>query len=72
MLFSDLKQYEEAIPRLEEVHLICRKVFGDKHERTVNVAKDVAFTHMAQQSRRGEILWATTIACAASAGWSRR
>jgi tetratricopeptide (TPR) repeat protein len=44
VLFSDLKQYEEAVPRFEKVLAIYQKVFGDKHERTVLAAMDLALT----------------------------
>ncbi len=55
VLFAELKQYEEAIP-LEEVLAICRKVYGDNHERTVGLANDLAIMRLqAQQSLRGDI-----------------
>ena len=53
VLFADLKQYEEAIPRFEEALAIRQKVFGDQHERTVDVAKALASARLlAQQSNR--------------------
>ena len=42
MLFASLKQYEEAIPRFEEVLAICQRVFGDQHARTVQTAEELA------------------------------
>jgi hypothetical protein len=55
-LFAHLKHYEEAIPRFKEVLAIFQKVYGDNHERTVVVAKDLAFVRQqAQQSLRGDI-----------------
>ena len=42
MLFTNLKQYEEAIPRLEEVLVIRQKVFGGHHKCTVETTKELA------------------------------
>jgi tetratricopeptide (TPR) repeat protein len=53
LLFANLKQYEEAIPRYEEVLAIQQRVFGEKHERTLQTAKDLAEAQqLAKQSRR--------------------
>jgi tetratricopeptide (TPR) repeat protein len=55
-LFADLKQYEEAIPRLEEALAIRQKVYGEQHERTVRIAKELArVCQLAAQSDRGAI-----------------
>ncbi len=55
-LFADLKQYEEAIPRMEEVLAIEKRVFGDQHERTAQTAKQLAMVRqLAAQSDRGAI-----------------
>ncbi len=55
-LFGQLKQYEEAIPRFEEVLAICQRVYGHKHERTVVVGKELKFLqHQAKQSHRERI-----------------
>jgi tetratricopeptide (TPR) repeat protein len=35
LLFARLKQYEEAIPRLEEALAIRQRMFADQHKRTV-------------------------------------
>jgi hypothetical protein len=54
--FAKLKQYEEAIPRLEEALAIEQRVFGDQHERTVDTAKMLAeVRQLAVQSDRGAI-----------------
>ena len=39
MLFFKLKQYEEAIQRLEEVLPIFQRVYGNKHQRTVGLPR---------------------------------
>jgi hypothetical protein len=56
LLFARLKQYEEAIPRVEEALAIRQRVFGDQHERTVQTAKDLAEVRpLAAQSDRSAI-----------------
>jgi hypothetical protein len=56
LCFFNLKQYEEAIPRLEEVLAIERRVFGDQHQITVDTAKALAEARqLAAQSHRGAI-----------------
>ncbi len=40
---SSLKRYEEALPRFEEVLAIRQKVFGARHERTIEVVVELAF-----------------------------
>jgi tetratricopeptide (TPR) repeat protein len=55
-LFANLKQYEEAIPRLEEALAICQRVFGDQHEQTLMTAKKLTEARqLAAQSDRGAI-----------------
>jgi tetratricopeptide (TPR) repeat protein len=53
VLLCDLKQYEEDIPRCEEALTIRQSVFGDKHEHTLMIVKELADArHWAQQSNR--------------------
>ncbi len=55
-LFADLKQYEEAISRLEEALAICQRVYGEQHESTVAIAKELTKVRiLAAQSDRGAI-----------------
>jgi tetratricopeptide (TPR) repeat protein len=55
-LSANLRQYEEAIPRLEEALAIEQRVYGDQHERTVETAEELARVHrLAAQSDRGAI-----------------
>jgi tetratricopeptide (TPR) repeat protein len=55
-LFANLRQYEEAIPRLEEALAIEQRVFGDQHDRTVETAEELArVRQLAAQSDRGAI-----------------
>jgi hypothetical protein len=42
VLFDQLKQYEEAIPRYQEALIIYQRVFGDQHEHTVALAQRLA------------------------------
>ncbi len=39
VLFDELKQYKEAIPRYGEALIIYQRVFGDRHEHTVVTAQ---------------------------------
>ncbi len=55
-LFADLKQYEEAITRLEQALTVRQRVFGDQHDRTVETAEELTeVRHLAAQSDRGTI-----------------
>jgi tetratricopeptide (TPR) repeat protein len=51
-LLAKLKQFEEAIPRMEEALAICQRVFGGQHERTVQTA---LVRQLAAQSNRDAI-----------------
>jgi tetratricopeptide (TPR) repeat protein len=42
LLFDELKQYEEAIPRYEGALLIYQRVYGDQHQRSVRLAQYLA------------------------------
>jgi tetratricopeptide (TPR) repeat protein len=55
-LFARLKQYEEAIPRMEEALAIRQRVYGDQHDLTVQTAKRLAeVRQLASQSDRDAI-----------------
>jgi tetratricopeptide (TPR) repeat protein len=55
-IFANLKQYEEAIPRLEEALAVRLRVFGVQHGCTVESAKKLTkVRHLAAQSDRGAI-----------------
>jgi hypothetical protein len=55
-LFSLLKQYEEAIPRFEEVLAIQQRVYGNQHQLTFETAQLLAGARQhAKKSRRDKI-----------------
>jgi len=55
-LYSNLKQYEEAIPLYEQALVIRKKIFGDRHESTVRTLKALNGARQnAQESIRGLI-----------------
>jgi tetratricopeptide (TPR) repeat protein len=53
LLFGELKQYEEAVPRLDEVHTIWQREFGDQHETTMTTLKVLTEARkLAERSRQ--------------------
>ena len=56
VLFHNLKQFEEAIPRLEEALPIFQRVYGDQHQLTVRVVKDLASARLLAQQRNRHVL----------------
>jgi tetratricopeptide (TPR) repeat protein len=55
-LFANLKQYKEAILRLEDALAIRQRVYGEQHECTVRTAEELArVRQLAAQSDRGAI-----------------
>ncbi len=72
-LYTLVKQYEEAIPRYEEVLAIQQRVYGDQHPCTVDTTQFLAWARQqAKKSHETRSMWATSFACVASAATSRR
>jgi tetratricopeptide (TPR) repeat protein len=67
MLFDELKQYEEAIPRYDEALIIFQRVFGDRTSTLWLLPVNMLSNPIATRS-----MWATNFACATSAARSRR
>jgi tetratricopeptide (TPR) repeat protein len=73
VLFARLKQYEEAIPRMEEALAIRQRVYGGQHEHTVRTLMDLAEARqLAAQSDRDAINVDHNFRCAAAVGPSQR